>query len=77
MEFKFNSIEIIIWQLINILKLRSITCPFKAKIFLFNEEIFQGRNKVGFVFFFFSDGRSVGKTQNFSNCLDVSFPSVL
>lgn len=44
-EFKFNSIEIIIWLVINILKLRSITCPFKAKIFLFNEEIFQGRNK--------------------------------
>lgn len=51
-EFKFNSIEIIIWQLINILKLRSIACPFEAKVFVFNE-VFQERNKGFFLFLFF------------------------
>jgi len=75
-EFKFNCIEIINWQLINLLKLRSITCPFKAKIFLFNEEIFQGRNK-GFLFSFFHDRRFVGENKNFANCLDVLFLPVL
>lgn len=55
MKFKFNSIEIIIWQLINILKLRNITCPFQAKIF-YNEKCFREGIK-GFVWVFFNDGR--------------------
>lgn len=74
MEFKFNSIEIIIWQLINILKLRNITCPFQAKIF-FNEKSFREGIK-GFVWVFFSDGMKK-KKKNFMNCHDVSFLSVL